>query len=227
MTAYLLPEERRSTARFRANVYRFLAGVFLTPIPPEGLEYVRQLQAAVRAMPQVEGEGEMVTGTALLQEFAAEATAADLAKLQLGLAIERTLLCRGVRETDAPPPPFESLYRAGAEAAPTACLLAVVNAYQQAGWAVSEERRERPDYVGIELSFMAALCDEEPAAGEDPDRLATLIHLERRFVEDHLITWVPAYCRAVFNHARSSFFQGIAHLLLGFLNEEAQVLSEV
>lgn len=224
MTSYLVPEKRLATGRSRASVYRFLASVFLTPIPADGVEYVRQMLAAIRAMPLAEDVDEMNEGELLLWEFAAETHGADPARVQRALSAERARLCRAVEEPDGPPPPYEGLYRTRLGGGAEACVAGVEQAYRQAGWTPDDHERQRPDYLGTELSFMATLCDEELAVSEDSLRLSSALIRERRFLEEHLLTWVPAYCRQMLNHSRTPFFQGIAHLLLGFLNEEAHTL---
>ena len=125
---------------------------------------------------------------------------------------------------DAPPPPYEAQFRAEVDQA--GALRSVVAAYQQAGWTVSEELRERADFIGMELSFMARLCDAEAAAGDDASRLVSVVATQQRFLAEHLGAWAPAYGRAMLEHTRTPFLQGIAHLLLGFLAEESQALAE-
>lgn len=211
-----MTDEDRAMAEARAGVYRFLAGVFLAPIPPEGAQFIRQVQVAVAGLPEVDVPGELAVGLRLLKQSVPEASPVA----QLALAIERTRLCRGVMRTDAPPPPYEAQYLAGTDQA--AALRSVVAAYQQAGWAVNDEQHERADYIGMELSFMARLCEEEAAAGDDAARLAAVVDTQRRFLGEHLAAWAPDYCREMLKHARAPFFLGIAHLLMGFLAEETQ-----
>ncbi len=218
-THLLTPEPTDSA--LRTGLYAFLAGLFLTPIPPDGQEFVRQLVDRLQQLPEPERSDPLGEGTDLLRGFAASADVNDLGRLQLRLAVERTRLFRGVDRERGPAPPYESVYRPTAET--NGRLVDVVAAYREALDDLSLPEGERADYLGVELQFMAELCARETAApeGERP----AIWQREYRFLKEHLLAWVPQYCTQMLNAAESDFFRGIALLLPSFLVLEAERLA--
>jgi TorA maturation chaperone TorD len=146
---------------------------------------------------------------------------ADHEEMQKAIAIDRTWLCRGIDQgRKAPPPPYEALYLSPRKE--TDHLLKVVTFYKKAGLRVSRDARERMDYLGLELAFMAELCVRESGfvkRGNKGGR-AKVLALEKEFLAEHLLLWVPEYCRLAIAAAKTDFFKGIAHLLRGFLQED-------
>lgn len=203
-------------ARVRAGMYRFLAMMFLTPIPVEGSTFAERLQAAIAQLPAAEADGAVGEGFALLRQHAAQSRGRDLAEVQRELAVDRTRLVRGLAKEDGPPPPYEAVYRPGLDL--PSLLGTLADAYREGGCAPPPDLAERADFIGVELSFMERLCEQE---AEGVDCRSQQI----RFLEEHLTRWVPAYCGQMERHARTTFFCGFARLLAGVMNQERSCLS--
>jgi TorA maturation chaperone TorD len=107
--------------------------------------------------------------------------------------------------------------------------VAVLQAYRDSGFAVSPQCKELPDHIGVELSFLSSLCDRERQRWEARDAPAARLFLthELRFLEDHLLRWVPELARRTAANARTLFFQGIACLTEEFIQADAATLSGV
>ncbi len=217
------PEQWEEFSCSRSRVYRFLAEIFLTPIPPHGSEYSRRIFAATAALAHIEESGLLGDGVELMNQFAASPPGETLEAVQLALAVDRTRLCRGVQSGYGPPPPYESVYRS--DLMPTAALREVVSAFREGGFAVSGDLLERPDYVGVELSYMAELCASESSV-QSEEGLERLLELEQRFLEEHLLSWISRYTKEMRQQAQTDFFQGFARLLEGFLVSERRFLAD-
>jgi TorA maturation chaperone TorD len=130
--------------------------------------------------------------------------------------------------------PYESVYRdahvvggqrvRGLLMGPS--TLAVLQAYREHGLALSPECAELPDHIGVELSFMSLLCERERTAHESGHdaQLAQILECELRFLEHHLLRWVPHLKRRIAANARSDFYRGVGHLTEDFLSADRAVL---
>jgi len=204
----------------RAGLYSFFAAMALTPIPPDETEYAAKLIDALNQLPEVDESDNLYEGIQVLKRFAddiADADDEDLAKLQTQLAVDRTRLFRGLQPKQKPEAPFESVYRPTSQI--NKRLLDVINAYTEAGLRAIVPSGERGDYIGVELKFMACLCAKESEATAEEKEI--ILEHERRFLTEHLLRWVPKFCKQMLDAAQTDFFRGIALVLPAFLDQEA------
>jgi TorA maturation chaperone TorD len=106
--------------------------------------------------------------------------------------------------------------------------LAVKQLYREAGMAISEDYKDLPDHVGLELACMEFLCKVEGQAWEREDltEVRRVRHLEGRLLHDHLLQWVPALCQRIRENAPGPFYRGIASLTVAYLTQEAKALAD-
>lgn len=91
--------------------------------------------------------------------------------------------------------------------------------YQHYGLDVVDWRKRSDDHLVLELRFLAYLCREAP------DREILLD--AARFLDAHLLRWVPQFAARVASHCQTRFFAGLAILTDGYLNELRDLLAEV
>jgi TorA maturation chaperone TorD len=84
----------------------------------------------------------------------------------------------------------------------------VQECYRSAGLMIDEEIHVIPDHVSAELLFMSYLIDQG------------LTDRQKSFIEDHLLTWMPAYCDELQEHARTTFYKEVAEMLKEFLSSD-------
>jgi TorA maturation chaperone TorD/NAD-dependent dihydropyrimidine dehydrogenase PreA subunit len=91
--------------------------------------------------------------------------------------------------------PYESVYREGRTMGESTLDVR----RRLAGEGLAPSGQTLPDYVGIELAFMAHLAAREALdwdAGDRDEALRRLIQ-EESFLRDHLGTWLPQFCHRI------------------------------
>jgi TorA maturation chaperone TorD len=94
--------------------------------------------------------------------------------------------------------PFESVFldAEGRMGGPSTQV--VTDFYRISGFP-NNRHGESPDHIGLELAFLAFLCAAEADAWED-ERLLSARRLRRiqyRFLDEHLLRWLPGFLQAV------------------------------
>jgi TorA maturation chaperone TorD len=102
-------------------------------------------------------------------------------------------------------PPMESLFL-GTEGLNT--VNQVTSFYADAGLTIDDEFMASPDHLSLEFLFMSYLIDSKK-----PD-------LQQKFLETHIMNWVPDYCEEVMRQAEAAFYREIADATRNFINNE-------
>jgi TorA maturation chaperone TorD len=134
-----------------------------------------------------------------------------------GLLLEFTRLFVG----PSPIPLYESLYRSEKPLFMQEETLAVRKKYLEAGLVVHPDRSFPEDHIGAELEFIFFLC-RKTAEAEDPEQQETLLRIQQRFFQDHLIHWVTPLCDRLLAETQSPYFQGVARMTRGFISWDFQ-----
>ncbi len=147
------------------------------------------------------------------QLLAALRAARTQADGMIALAVDRTRLLAGVLQGDGIPAPYETV--ALGDPMNTARVLDVAHAYAEAGFDDPAPELGPPDALGTELRFMALLCFREAEAHRDGDAglAAAWVERQRRFMDEHLLAWVPAHCELLASKAVTPFYAAAAALL--------------
>ncbi|MEZ4870397.1 MAG: molecular chaperone TorD family protein [Caldilineaceae bacterium] len=101
---------------------------------------------------------------------------------------------------------------------------AVAQHYQQVGYQ-SPGENEAPDHVSTELDLLAFLCGAESDAWEDGKAFSAqrMRQEQRRFLETHLLRWLPTCLIAIQLHDEP-FFQVLADLTLQVVDDHYSTL---
>ena len=213
-------------AEKRAKAYNLLSFFFLERPGPKlfavlgAPEFKSNVEKAVEAAEN----GLLREGWRLIKNYG---TKRDLSspKTKLELAVDFTRLFRGVRPGYGPPPPYESVWR-GEGRVMGRFTEEVLRLYFSTG-VVPDLSEELPDYLGVELNFMARLAFKEASeGGENSCQGNGWRGWQKKFLENHLWPWVPKYLKAMREEACTDFYRGLSFLLEGFLILEKDFLSE-
>lgn len=82
--------------------------------------------------------------------------------------------------------------------------------YNSAGLTIDEEIRLMPDHISMEMLFMSYLIENG------------LSMLQKIFLGEHLIKWVPEYCDELQKHAGTAFYKEVANILKEFILSEVE-----
>jgi TorA maturation chaperone TorD len=207
-----LPESAAPT-RQRAEAYWFLASLYGSPLAGGTLERLAHTAARLSV-------DEAGLAAELHAVLAAEADRPGLAER---LATEHARLFLGLREGYGPPPPYESLWREGRILGDS--TLAVAAAFSDAGF--EDFGTCGPcDHIAHELRFLASLCHAEAEAlsAGQADEAAWARGRQVAFLSEHLVAWVPRYCRRLAEHSAEPFYGALARVTEEVIAEDARQL---
>lgn len=100
--------------------------------------------------------------------------------------------------------------------------VAVQRALAAAGLERDNARPVPPDHIAVELAFLSHLCERESVAWNqgDVDAAKETRQAARRFLEEHLLRWLPRLRERVRDRARLGFYGALLDLIVRFAEEE-------
>lgn len=204
MTAYDLDQ-----GIARENLSRLLAACYYQPGPEFAEERVfdSMLEAAMRIDPQLAAHAKRLGG-----DYAAVG--------QESLLLDYTRLFLGPNHIIARP--YGSVWLEAAKTVMGESTMAVLELYQEGGFDMSEEFREVPDHIAVELEFLYLLIYRENEAHRNGGREAQQAKavLRKRFLDEHLGRWIGPFTAAVRAGAQSSYYRDLAELTGRFIDME-------
>ncbi|SMF66597.1 Uncharacterized component of anaerobic dehydrogenases [Paenibacillus uliginis N3/975] len=96
--------------------------------------------------------------------------------------------------------------------------------YASAGTAFKKVSGEPDDHIAIELEFMTILHDRMLNSAYCEDSMLRLIDIQKKFLEEHLLTWTPAMCRELNASTISPLYLAVSRLLEEFLEYDLSML---
>lgn len=100
----------------------------------------------------------------------------------------------------------------------------VTEFYDSYGW-VSKIRSKMPDdHLGIELLFLTRMIEKYLVLDDDPCR-AEMRKEMRRFIDLHLLSWIPQWNDQMQEHANTLVYKGIGTLIHACIEDIDSVLS--
>jgi TorA maturation chaperone TorD len=203
----------------RRNFYALLYQLYLEP---PSREFVDDLMNELFYLPGLISDEELSEGFKLVREFVEKSKDKAIDELHKDLVREYTRLFIGPHRL--PVQPYESWWVDGKLMGES--LLKVKQVYRKAGIAKVKEYAEPEDHIAFELRFMHYLCEEELSADTE-ERIAECLNIQKEYLNDHLLSWVPDFCDALTENKLSEFYKGIARLTKGFILLEEAVIEEL
>jgi TorA maturation chaperone TorD len=197
-------------AAARGNLCRLLAACYYEPGPEFAEEKIfdSMVEAATRIRADLAAHARR-----LGQEFSAEgpdSLLVDYARLFLGPS--RPLAA-----------PYGSVWLEEEKTLMGDSTIAVQELYHEVGFEIDEDFRELPDHIAVELEFLYLLIyrENEARRNNSPEALTAIAGLRKRFLDEHLGSWVVPFTTAVKADAQSGFYRELAELTDRFVKIEA------
>lgn len=206
--------------RMRAQTYGLLARLFREEADRGALEELQSMR-----FPTATGNAKVDEGYHLLYDYLK--TAWDDSVTELAIDFVRTFIGHGVNAYSAAYP-YESVYTSERrlmmqEARAEVLQTLRENNLKRGAW------NEGEDHVALEFEFMQRMSLRVAASlvagseGEAVEQLRT----QRAFLRDHLLNWLPMLTNDMRLFSRTLFYQGLAQLAMGFVEEDASLLAEL
>lgn len=204
----------------RARSYGMLARLFREEVDGSVLRELQQMR-----FPQATGNAAADEGYHQMYDYLKRAW--DDSVTELAIDYVSTFIGHGVNGYSAAYP-YESVYTSERrllmqEARAEVLATLRENELKRGAW------NEAEDHIALELEFMQrmALRAAEALADDAEDEAVAYLRTSCDFLENHLLNWVPMLVADMRLHARTLFYQGLAQLTLGTLQEDEAVLHEL
>lgn len=204
----------------RARSYGMLARLFREEVDLPTLRELQQMR-----FPQATGNAAADEGYHQLYNYLKRAW--DDSVTELAIDYVSTFIGHGVNGYSAAYP-YESVYTSERrllmqEARAEVLATLRENELVRGNW------NEAEDHIALELEFMQRMALRAAEALGDAAEEEAIAYLRTSydFLENHLLNWVPMLVADMRMHARTLFYQGLAQLTLGSLQEDEAVLREL
>ncbi len=207
-------KDRAEQAQQRSTVYGFLAAVFRKELTVEMLSRIKDSSFS-ESLPDLDVQ--------LGDEFFS-ASDNDLIE---NLAIEYTRLLLGPGRHISP---HESIHYERDDGdwgnLWDASTVEVKKFVESLGLKYSETDTSIPDHISVEFELMQKLIEKEKQAlGENGGKdVLHFIKIEKLFMEDHILKWVPQFCDKVIAEAELPFYREMARITQSFMLIEKEEL---
>lgn len=214
------PMDLTNLMRERANTYGMLARLYREEVDEAEINELRLMK-----FPTATGSADVDEGYRMLYDYLR--TAWGDTPTELAIDYVRTFIGHGVNGYSAAYP-FESVYTSErrllmqeARAEVLATLRA--NNLKRGEWTEGE------DHIGLELEFMQILCLRTVDALEagDEDEAVHQLEVQRDFMRDHLLNWMPMLVGDMQKFAKTKFYKGLGKLSLGYVEADAAIVAEL
>lgn len=126
-------------------------------------------------------------------------------------------------------PPYGSIYLEGKREVMGVSTVDARKRYAAAGLDFSEDVKEAPDHIAIELEFMYYLIFNEIEAIARANTESVINYLEKQntFLEWHLGRWVAKFANNIEQHATTNFYKRLAQATNIFVQQDFKYSSEL
>lgn len=206
-----------SRATARSRLYAFLARAFAEPDSTSLAELRAMLPAVATALAVLD----VPHGRASFAEVCAELECMSAGELA---AAHRRVFGHLV---SGDCPPYEGEYGNVHIFQKTQCLADHAGFLEAFGMAPAPGFADRLDHIAVELEFLHVLTAKEAYAiahSHGEERLGIVCGAERKYLQDHVGRWVPAFAARLEVKAGEGLYAALARLLAAFVAEETHAL---
>lgn len=209
-----------SSLEYRVSTYHWLRQMYLSE---PSMEIIEDL---VRMAKEYDENDKISIETDLIM-FLRSLKNEDLRELNSDLKAEFARLFLGPNRLLAPP--FESVYLSPRRRMMGDETMNVREKYKKMGMEILENENIPDDHIGLELEFMYYLCYKALEYCKDNANSKYIIEnikMQNQFISEHLIKWVPSFCKDIKENTNLLFFEEIANFTELFINEEKNTIED-
>ncbi len=191
----------------RENCFRFLSGFFYFP--------EKSLFVEANLFENLTGYLQTVCIDAV--RFAVEMEKNIHNYTDKELQVDYAKLFKGPYELLAPP--YGSVYLDEGRRVMGDSTMEVIQVYEQEGLARSNDFKDLPDHVVVEMEFMSFLIYQELEALEKSDVETAQKYMDKQeaFLKIFLRQWIPPFCCKIKEGTENSFYTSLADCLSTFI----------
>ena len=101
--------------------------------------------------------------------------------------------------------------------------------YKSCNFDMKHTSNEPLDHIAYELMFMSYLSKgiAQNIEKGDMEQVNNLMHLQKMFLDEHLLKWVEMFSKSVIGFAESvSFYAPVCYFMMGFLKDDFEMIKE-
>lgn len=122
-----------------------------------------------------------------------------------------------------PCPPLESVYTSAKRLMMQEAFDEVQEFYNEVGLKI-DGPDIMPDHIGAELNFLAVLHEK---MDHDPKKRPYYMNIAKRFMDEHVMRWIPQFTRDLEGGADSLLYKTLAQVTRDFVMTECNFLDKV
>lgn len=99
---------------------------------------------------------------------------------------------------------------------------------ESSGFEYRSDYHGMPDHISVEFEFMQGVTERECRAWNEKhdDGVLSCLEIEKKFIEKHLVRWVPLFCEKIISYAELPFYREMGKLTKRFIEFEKQQISK-
>ncbi len=209
-------EDKRAVAKNRSDIYGLLATLYRQEVTSDLLQQIKD--------PQFLGVLADL-GFDVMKEFLLKPEKEQLEDL----AVEYSRLFLGPGKHVSPHESVHHKREDGQWGKLWGASTAEVKQFIEAtGLGYSDDFKGLPDHITVEFEFMQQLTlrEEQAWKEEDSDKAAACRNVEKKFIEEHLIRWIPVFCEKVIQDSQLPFYRSFAELTKNFIEHEMEEMNK-
>ena len=207
-------EQQKEYLQIRNNIYSFLYRMYLEEPPKQlAIDLVKGTFPIPTGIIHVNSD--LDEGVTLLNKYMQKSKNAEDVYEKIHDEYTRLFIGPG----RLPAPPYESMYRDNKMHGPS--LLELKQFYREVG-IERYDYAEPEDNIAFELRFMNYLGEKMLH-----ENMTKYLELQKRFMDEHLLKWVPVFCDDLFASDLSDLYKGIAKFTKGFVFFDRSALNEL
>ncbi len=217
-TEEMTPEDLAALCEQRAEVYGLLARLYRTEIDEKMLEGLMEMRYPVSS-----GNALMDSGYYKMAKYLSNEWVDPIMKLSVDFS--KTFFGNDI-DAHGAAYPHESVYTSEKRLLMQDARAEVLAIYRANGLDKSSSWKEGEDHVAVELEFMRIMNMRTATAlrGGDMDKAYSRVATQRNFLSEHICTWVPVFTEDMRTFSDTLFYQGLADLTEGWIEEDLSLL---